>query len=461
MARILVVDDEATITTQLEERLTQMGYQVVGTASSGAEAIALARESRPDIIIMDIVMPGGVDGIEAAGRIKQELDIPVVFLTAYGDEDYIERAKGAEPLGFLTKPYQINTLRATLEVALHNQALTSGIKRSEHGWRRLLEEISEAIILCNPDGKIYFWNAGAEKIFGHTAPAAKEKTFLSLLSEGTSRETRETVSSAGGQTGGNMGETWREGIGIRSDWSRFPLEFCISPIQIGDMSSLIIIARDLSGRRHRENRLHASLKEREADLSRIRTQVENHLRLIYDLLSLQSDFLARENPEEKDFAGPANAERLTDMLGRLSPSSAGASIDFPLYVKNLTGRLMRAFQVDPERIDLAFHMDDVRLDLPSAIPWGIILSELLSNALTHAYPAGRSGRVRIEFRALDEAGFRLSVEDDGIGLPAEFDIRSPGMRGLRIVEKLTEQYQGRLQMDCRNGTCFRVLLPVS
>ncbi|MCJ7680196.1 MAG: response regulator, partial [Candidatus Aminicenantes bacterium] len=112
MYRLLVVDDEATITTQLEERLTRLGYDIVGSASCAEEALAMARKYRPDLILMDIVMPGEMDGIDAAAIITRELDIPVVFLTAYGDERYINRAKQSEALGYIIKPYQVEGLKA-------------------------------------------------------------------------------------------------------------------------------------------------------------------------------------------------------------------------------------------------------------------------------------------------------------------------------------------------------------
>ncbi len=141
MAKVLIVDDEAAITTQLEERLAVMGYEVVGTASTGEEAVGLAREHAPDIILMDIVMPGELDGIEAARLIHREMDIPVVFLTAYGDDRFIERAKDVGPYGYIIKPYQENALKAAIEIALYNREVMRGLEDHADGWRRLTENM--------------------------------------------------------------------------------------------------------------------------------------------------------------------------------------------------------------------------------------------------------------------------------------------------------------------------------
>ena len=123
MARLLIVDDEAIITMQLEERLTAMGYTVVGMAASGEEAVEKARGFTPDLILMDIVMPGKVNGIQAARIIRTELDIPVVFVTSYADDKILEEAKHVRPYGYIVKPFDELGLKATIEVALFRKQI--------------------------------------------------------------------------------------------------------------------------------------------------------------------------------------------------------------------------------------------------------------------------------------------------------------------------------------------------
>lgn len=118
MSRLMLVDDEAIITMQLEERLKFMGYEVVGSASSGEEALNKARCLKPDLILMDIVMPGKLDGIDASEIIKKELDIPVIFLTGYMNDEFIMRAKKAEPFGYICKPFQEGQVKTAIEIAL-------------------------------------------------------------------------------------------------------------------------------------------------------------------------------------------------------------------------------------------------------------------------------------------------------------------------------------------------------
>jgi two-component system, response regulator PdtaR len=130
MSKILVVDDEAIITMQLEERLSVMGYSVAGMAATGEDAVDKARRIRPDLVLMDIVMPGKMNGIEAAKIITKELDIPVVFITAYADDAIIEKAKSARPYGYIVKPFNELEIKAAIEVALFRKASEAEEKKT-------------------------------------------------------------------------------------------------------------------------------------------------------------------------------------------------------------------------------------------------------------------------------------------------------------------------------------------
>jgi CheY-like chemotaxis protein len=134
MTKVLVVDDEAIITMQLEGRLRRMGYKVVGMAASGEEAIEKARRLTPDIILMDIVMPGKFNGIVAARQINKELHIPVIFITSYADEKIIGEAKLVNPYGYIVKPFNELELRAAMELALYKKTTErKALAKPAHG----------------------------------------------------------------------------------------------------------------------------------------------------------------------------------------------------------------------------------------------------------------------------------------------------------------------------------------
>ncbi len=120
-ARIMIVEDERITAEDIYDILTQLGYTVTALVSTGADAIRHAELTRPDLVMMDIRIRGDMDGVEAAREIRERFDIPVVYLTAHADRETLDRAKLAEPLGYLIKPFQEAELLASIEMALHKQ----------------------------------------------------------------------------------------------------------------------------------------------------------------------------------------------------------------------------------------------------------------------------------------------------------------------------------------------------
>ena len=156
-ARILIVEDEAVLAADLSSCLENMGYEACGIATSAEKAYERARQNRPDLVLMDIVLRGRTDGIEAADRFRAEFDTPVVFLTSYTDKELLDRAKRAQPLGFLVKPFQDRELKAVLEVALYGARADQERRRAEEELRLelnvnlALSEMAKFIISRAPD----------------------------------------------------------------------------------------------------------------------------------------------------------------------------------------------------------------------------------------------------------------------------------------------------------------------
>ncbi|MBE9531449.1 MAG: response regulator [Proteobacteria bacterium] len=126
--KIMIVDDEVIVAEDLRGRLISLGYKVTAVVGTGKEAIAMAEETNPDLILMDIQLKGDMDGIEAAGVIKKRFDISVVYLTAYSDQETLDRAKVTTPFGYLIKPFAERELHSTIEMALYKQDMDREMK---------------------------------------------------------------------------------------------------------------------------------------------------------------------------------------------------------------------------------------------------------------------------------------------------------------------------------------------
>jgi AmiR/NasT family two-component response regulator len=141
-SRLIIVEDEAIVATDIAIRLQELGYEVVGTAAAGEEAIALAERVRPDLVLMDIHLQDKMDGIEAAQELRSRLGMPVVFLTAYGEGDTIQRAKLAEPMGFILKPFEDRELEIVIEMALYKCKVEAALRQQTEELRARNDELN-------------------------------------------------------------------------------------------------------------------------------------------------------------------------------------------------------------------------------------------------------------------------------------------------------------------------------
>jgi len=163
---VLVVEDEAVVAMDIAGQLCDMGYRVCGCVDNGRDAIVRSRAERPDMVLMDVVLKGDMDGIAAAATIGAELQIPILFLTAYSDDQTVERAAGAMPYGYLTKPFQGSELRAVIEVALRKATVERVLRDKERWLSSVLHGVGDAVIATDADGLVGLANPAAENLLG-------------------------------------------------------------------------------------------------------------------------------------------------------------------------------------------------------------------------------------------------------------------------------------------------------
>ena len=180
--KVLVVEDESVVSKDIQESLKGLGYTVCGTASAGEEAIKKAESLQPDLVLMDIVLKGDIDGVEAAETIRSRFHIPVIYLTAYSDEHTLNRAKVTEPSGYILKPFDERELHTTIEVALYRHTMQKKLKESERWFATTLKSIGDAVIATNTEGHITFMNPVAELLTGWKDAEALERDLNEVFS---------------------------------------------------------------------------------------------------------------------------------------------------------------------------------------------------------------------------------------------------------------------------------------
>jgi PAS domain S-box-containing protein len=178
---ILITEDETITAMDIKEKLESYGYAVAGIASSGRDALNLAGHEKPDLILMDIVIQGDMDGILTAKLARERFDIPVIFLTAHADRTTLEKARQAVPYGYIVKPFKDEELFSVVEMALHKHDMEYKLRESERKYRELVELANSIIIRMDPEGNITFFNEYAQRFFGYSCEEAQGRNVVGLI----------------------------------------------------------------------------------------------------------------------------------------------------------------------------------------------------------------------------------------------------------------------------------------
>ena len=179
--KVLIVDDEVVVAEDIRRQLRSLGYTVVGVASSGADAIRLGGEHRPDLILMDIKLKGSMDGIEAARSIQERFDIPVIYLSAFSDDETLERARHTLPLAYLIKPFVSTDLRAAVELALFRHRVTKAAEQRGRWLDAVVQSIGDAVITVDHSGNVTMANPAAEALTGWTQAEAMGRPIGEIM----------------------------------------------------------------------------------------------------------------------------------------------------------------------------------------------------------------------------------------------------------------------------------------
>jgi PAS domain S-box-containing protein len=395
--------------------------------------------------------------IMGAGNLDHRLGVK-------GGDELSALAKAGNEMAGKLKESHTSVTNLNREIAERKNAeeklsrLYETLEKSEERFRLLVEQAPEAIAVFDVDENRFIQvNSQAEKLFGCSRK--------DLLTSGAQQFYTPIQPN-----GRSLDESRKENIERALAGEEVVIERAIHNAEGKELICELRLVRfpsadrrlirnsyvDVTERKQSGEKVKASLREKETMLKEIHHRVKNNLQVIQSLLNLQARKI--KDPQALEVINQSR-DRIRAMAlvhEKLYQSPDLAQIDMTDYLQGLSISLFHSSQVSPNKVKLKLEMEEVQLGINEAIPLGLILNELISNALKHAFPGGREGEIRVGLALVDEGLIRLSVRDNGIGLPGEVGFREAESLGFQVVSALVEQLSGSIELDREVGTEFRI-----
>ncbi|MFZ3166328.1 MAG: ATP-binding protein [Candidatus Methanoperedens sp.] len=493
--KVMIVEDERIVAEDIQSSLKNLGYAVSSIVSSGNKAIEDAEKYHPDIVLMDIVLKGEMDGVEAAEQIRIRFNIPIIYLTAYSDEEILERSKITEPFGYIIKPFNDRELHTSIEIALYKYKMERKVKESEQRLSATINGMGEGVIATDEKGIIEILNPFAEALTGWRKEDAIGKSLdevFNIISEGMVKKVENPVAKVIRE--GNFYGLAENTFLISKNRIKIPVDISGSLIKdIRDyITGGVFIFVDITERKKaeetRQNNLDLAYANKEK--SEFLASMSHELRTPLNAIIGFSDIMiagigGNLNETQKGYvedicnAGNHLLVIIDDILD-LSKVEAGK---MELIIEEFSVNELLESTINLIKIKAMKHNINIIRDIDSQLEFmegdkqkiKQVLFNLLSNAVKFSKQNG--GTITVAVKKIDGM-VRFSVSDTGIGIEKknlnklfkEFQQLDSGITrkyggtglGLVISKKLVELHGGKMTVESiyGEGSTFAFALPV-
>jgi PAS domain S-box-containing protein len=328
------------------------------------------------------------------------------------------------------------------------------LKESEEQYRSLFEGSPDAVFLADPKtGKIIDANPAASHLLLRSRKEMIGMHQSELHPPRLEAYAKEKFDLHARQTGAPIAV---ESVVLRSDGEEVPVEVLAQKTVIAGRPILQGIFRNIKERKRAEEQIKTSLREKEVLLRELHHRVKNNVQVMASLLRLQTGHIKNKKMQDMINSYLGRIQSMGIIHEKLYQSEDLARINLSHYIRSLATHLFHTYGVNTNAVKLRVEMEDVHLDINRAIPLGLIINEIVSNSLKHAFPLSKKGEVFISLQSTDEANAVLKIIDTGIGIPKEIDSKNPQSLGLQLVNDLVKQIGGRFELTREKGTVFKI-----
>lgn len=334
------------------------------------------------------------------------------------------------------------------------------VDSADQRFERVVEYAPNAMILISADGLMEMVNAQTEIIFGYARAELLGQPIEMLVPERfRAGHPGLRGSFSHNPTPRPMGPG-RDLFALRKDGSEFPVEIGLNPITSGERHQILAAISDISERKHREEQIARSLREKETLLSEVHHRVKNNLQIVHSLLDMQTASVEDKRARDALVDSCNRVRSMAQIHQSLYQSEDIAKVDFANFCEGLISSLFAAYNIDLERIHVVSDLAEVELAIDQAVPCGLIANELIANALKHGFPNGHRGEIRVSSKRDENNVVELTVSDTGRGMPAGFKLGQDSGLGLQLIELLVDQIGGTLEVDTKDATTFVITFTI-
>jgi PAS domain S-box-containing protein len=463
---ILIVEDSPVAAHHLHVTLKREGYDVMGRCDSGEAALEFVDKTRPDLVLMDIIINGTMDGIQTAALLKSRYNVPVIYITGLTDRETIGRATLTEPYGYITKPFEDREIFTVVQMALYRHDIETKLRQSEEKYFSTVNSISDAVVTVDSEYCIAYMNPSAIAITQWSLKDALGKPVtrvLRLRDEVTDEEPVNPVQCAIGMR--SLNRMPEDLILIGRHGRELPIgESSLSPLidDKGSSLGLIMVFKDMTEKHEREKlereldraRMAALIEGQEKERGRIAKDLHDGLGQMLNAIKMNAEYLIDNR------AAASSLSRLLDeaiqesvrISENLLPSKL-RDFDLATCLRSFCAQLRDSTHAHISFNDLG---SPAQMDQPQKVNFYRIAQEAVNNAIKHAHAES----ISVQLAEANEF-VRLSVEDDGRGMMPDNTLKRKN--GLSNMRERAEIMGGKLtiESDPQRGTMVIVEVPAS